>query len=106
MIQEELGMTLHGPSPWRAALWTFAAFVVLGFVPLAAFVLPAPPAASWPGAYEVAAALTAPAFFSVGAAKTRFTAQRWYWGALETLAIGVAAAALAFAVGRLLGRLV
>ena len=104
MMREELGMTLHGPSPWRAALWTLAAFVVLGFVPLSPFVLPGLLPASLSSAYTACAAMTAMAFFVVGAVKARFTAQRWYWGGLETLAIGGTAAALAFAVGRMLSR--
>ncbi len=101
MMQEELGMPLHGPSPWRAALWTFTAFVVLGLVPLSVFILPGLTPASVSSPYRACVAMTAAAFFAIGAARAGFTAQRWYWGGLETLAIGGTAAALAFAVGRI-----
>ncbi|MDZ7643069.1 MAG: VIT1/CCC1 transporter family protein [Woeseiaceae bacterium] len=34
MLVEEHGMQLHGPEPWKSAGSTFAAFVVVGLVPL------------------------------------------------------------------------
>ena len=102
MLTDELGVALHGPSASRAGMMTFAAFVAVGFLPLAAFVVQPwfPNAIQSP--YAWSALLTAVAFFSVGAVKARFVQHRWYSSGLETLAVGCVAAGLAYFVGILL----
>lgn len=106
MLTEEFGMTLVGRSPMRAALATMVAFLIVGFIPLIAFVV----GGIWPSLisnpYPISCILTATAFFLVGAAKSRFVEQQWYWSGLETLSVGGTAAALAYLVGMGLGRLV
>lgn len=96
MLREELGLSAHGPSPLRAALATFLAFVVVGFLPLLSYVFPA---ASGGDPLLVSSSLTALAFFAVGALKGRFVEEAWYLSGLETLLVGGTAAVLAFVSG-------
>lgn len=106
MVQEELGLPLEGPTPWRAALTTFAAFVLVGLLPLAAFILNL----VWPGAvgdpFLASAGLTAFGFFAVGALKGRWVDQPWYLSGAETLVVGSSAAAISYGIGLLLGNFV
>jgi VIT1/CCC1 family predicted Fe2+/Mn2+ transporter len=97
MLIEEHGLARSVRSPWRAAGSTVLAFILCGGVPLLPFALghgqPAP----------LALAMTAALFFVIGSAKSRWSTARWWHSGLETLAIGLGAAGLAFLVGRLLG---
>lgn len=99
MLQEEHGLALRGPDPLKAATATFVAFLVLGAVPLVPFVvnLAAPGALGRPFAWSTA--MTAAAFFAVGALKGRVVGRDWAISGLETLLVGGAAAGLAFLVG-------
>lgn len=96
MMQEEYGLSAAQRSPLKAALTTFAAFVVCGSLPLVPFVFGLPASA------EITTFLTATAFFGIGSIKSRWSTQHWVWSGLETTAIGMAAAAIAWIVGRLL----
>lgn len=54
-------------------------------------------------AFPLSVAATLTALFAVGAAKSRVTVTRWWSSGLESLGIGLAAAAATFLAGRLLG---
>ena len=102
MLQEELGLPLEGPSPFKAALSTFTAFVVVGALPLVSFLYQAvePQAVLEP--FTVSAVLTGLTFFIIGAFKARYVGQPWFLSGLETSAVGGCAAWLAYGVGVLL----
>ncbi|MFH5806395.1 VIT1/CCC1 transporter family protein [Alienimonas sp. DA493] len=87
------------PGPLTAAGVTFATFAAAGAVPLLPYLLGG--IAGGPAA-SVSAALTAGTFFGIGAAKALVVRTRWWRSGLESLAIGGAAAALAYLCGRLL----
>lgn len=97
MLTEEWGLPLESPSPRRAALTTFAAFVLAGLVPLAPLFF-----VSWFSASQVfvaSAVLTGLTFFTIGLIRGRL-AERNAWAAgFETLGVGGTAAALAFFIG-------
>lgn len=106
MLTEEHGLALSSTDPFRAAATTFAAFVVVGFLPLCAFVIQwvAPDMIDSP--YLWSTLITSAAFFAVGAAKSWFVEQPWYREGFVTLLVGGAAAGLAYLVGMWLGGLV
>lgn len=91
MAVEEYGLSPTPRSPVFAALSTFTAFVVCGFIPLITYL-----SAGGLAACVIAAGVT---FFGVGAIKSRWSPVVWWRSALETLAIGMSAAAVAYAVG-------
>ena len=105
MMREELGLALHGPSPWRAGLATFAAFVLVGLLPLLTYIVQAVAPAARLDAFFGSCLITGAAFFVVGAVKGRYVAHPWYLSGLETLAVGGAAAVLAYFAGVLLSGL-
>jgi len=87
--------------PWKHGTATLLAFVGAGAIPLLPFVFPgAGGRAVW------STALTCLALFLVGAARATLTAERWWRAGLETLAIGMLAAGVAYVVGALLKDLV
>jgi VIT1/CCC1 family predicted Fe2+/Mn2+ transporter len=102
MMTEELGYGPGDAQPLRAAAATFAAFVALGFLPLAIFVLDAVLPGDIGAPFAWSAAMTAGGFFAIGGMKARFVDQRPWRSGLETTLIGGAAALLAFGVGVLL----
>lgn len=105
MLTEELGLSLIIRSPFLAATATLIAFMVVGSIPLIAFIVQAISPEMLTNPYTWSSVLTGVAFFSVGAIKSRFVEQAWYWSGLETLTVGGAAAALAYIVGMALGGL-
>lgn len=100
MIREEHGLDERGPDAIRAAWTTFAAFLVIGVIPLLPYLgglaidLPAP--------FGWSIACTALAFGVVGWLKGRVVHLSTWKSAAETLAIGGIAAGLAYCVGLLL----
>ena len=106
MLTEEWGLPLEARSPYLAGLVTFIAFVIVGVLPLLAFIyhMIDPSAISNP--FFISAAVTGIAFFIVGALKSRYVEHPWYIGGLETFIVGSCAAALAYGIGALLRGLV
>lgn len=102
MLVDELGLSLEGPSPIRAAAATFGAFAAVGSVPLLPFVLGYVRQGAISDPFLWSTVFTMAAFFGVGAAKSRFVGRRWYTSGLETLLVGGSAALLAYVVGALL----
>jgi VIT1/CCC1 family predicted Fe2+/Mn2+ transporter len=102
MMREELGYGSDATNPLRAAASTLVAFIAVGFLPLGAFVydIVLPGDVASPFVWSVV--LTGIAFLAVGALKARVVDQPAWRSALETLAVGGAAAMLAYILGAVL----
>ena len=102
MMSEELGYGSDIESPTKAALTTFGAFVAVGSLPLAPFLLNLLSTGLFDHPFLVSGILTGLGFFGVGMAKSRIVSQAWWNGGLQTLALGGAAASVAYLVGTVL----
>ena len=89
----------HMRSPAQAALNTFAAFILCGLVPLIAYLLA-------PTRFSVCVVTTACTLFAIGAVKSRYSLTVWWRSGLDTLFLGMCAAALAYAAGHTLRLLI
>lgn len=106
MLREELGLPAHGASAWRAGAATFLAFVLAGSVPLLTYLYNLIAVNDLTQPFFWSASLTAVTFFMIGALKSPFIEQPWPLAGLETLAVGSAAAGLAYGAGIFLKGLV
>lgn len=97
MLAEEYGAPKPDRSPLQSGGATFAAFLLCGAVPLLPYLFGA-----GEGAFAAAIVMTGAVFFGIGALKSKWSTAPWWKSALETFAIGMAAAGLAYAVGKLL----
>lgn len=95
MMEGEYGVGGADPRPMRGALATFAAFMLAGLVPLLPFLF------GMADAFRLSLWMTLAVFFAIGALKSLWAMTPWWRSGLETLAIGGAAAALAYFVGTL-----
>jgi len=91
MMVEEYGLAPAPKSPLLAGLNTSAAFALCGLVPLLSYL--------FSGAFSTCIIATGGTFFAIGAVKSLWSLAIWWRSGLETLLIGMSAAALAFAVG-------
>ncbi|MFV2035912.1 MAG: VIT1/CCC1 transporter family protein, partial [Halocynthiibacter sp.] len=100
MLIEEHGLARVNRSPRTAALTTFAAFIVCGSVPLLPFLF------GLQSSLLTASLATGVVFFIIGSLKSRWSTTHWSISGIETMAIGMTAAGLAYMIGFLLRALV
>lgn len=101
MMREELNIIENQPaSPARRGLATFVAFIIAGIIPLIPYLL----RLSGAKAAHISVGMTAAAMVLVGASRSLITIQKWYWGGLQMLVVGGAAASVAYLVGFMVDR--
>ena len=93
MMTEEHGLPAVSRDPMTAGLVTFVAFVVCGFLPVAPF------AFGVSGSVPVSVIMAGVTFFFIGSMRSRWSPIQWWRNGLETLAIGLASASVAYLVG-------
>jgi VIT1/CCC1 family predicted Fe2+/Mn2+ transporter len=82
-------------------LVTLISFVLIGAIPLVAFIL-----ASTAWRFFATTLVTLLTLFTVGAMRTVVTRHRWWRAGLEMLMVGAAAAGIAYGIGALMSRIV
>jgi VIT1/CCC1 family predicted Fe2+/Mn2+ transporter len=100
LVREELGIDPDelGGSAWTAAGTSFALFAGGAVIPVAPFF-----ALGGAAAVGASVALSALALFAIGAGTSLFTGRGVLFSGARQLAIGIAAAAITFGVGRVIG---
>lgn len=99
LAREELGLNPDDlGSPWRAATWSFVAFALGAALPLWPFLVP-----GVGPRVETACVLSGAALFAVGAVISLFSGRSAWIGGARMLAIGAAAGAATWGIGRALG---
>ena len=99
MLAEEHGLRGEHPSPMKSGAVTFAAFVLVGTIPLLPLLFTR---LGMPLQLYVSIALAALVFFAIGSLKSLFLRQPTIRSGLTTLLTGGSAAVLAYVVGHLL----
>ncbi|HVC44680.1 MAG TPA: VIT1/CCC1 transporter family protein [Candidatus Binataceae bacterium] len=97
MMREELGFgTDIDQPPLRSGLTVGLSYLLGAMVPVMPYLLVAPP-----NGILASAIATVVVLFGVGAAKTAITSRSWWRSGLESMAIGIAAAAVTYGAGKL-----
>lgn len=99
MLTEEYGLQKAGPSPWKSAIVTFLAFLVVGVIPLLPFFFRG---ADMQLQFYLSAALAAMVFLGIGMIKGLIFQKNILRSGIGTLLTGGAASSLAYLTGMLL----
>ena len=108
MMREELGLIEDKKQPLDAAITTFAAFNLVGLVPLIPFVFlyVSGLVISTGHAFLYSVVFTGISFFIIGIIRGKIVIKSLFRTGLSTLAVGGIAATVAYIVGYLLGMMV
>lgn len=102
MMKEELEMMKKSKSPLAMGAVTFISFILVGFIPLLAYVLDYISGQGVQNLFGTAIILTSIAFILIGLLKAFVNEKSIFKGILETLFLGSTAAILAYYVGNVL----
>jgi VIT1/CCC1 family predicted Fe2+/Mn2+ transporter len=105
MMKEELEMQEETKTPFGMGAATFAAFLVMGFIPLMAYIYDYLTETNF-NMFLVSSVMTALTFMGIGYLKSKVTGTAKLRGVIETLVLGGAAAVLSYVVGDWLEKLI
>lgn len=97
--QSNSGKKGHGEVIWHSGAVTFGSFVVAGCVPLLPYLGALAFGLTLSQPFLVSSLGTAAALFAVGVARTSVTKGNWWKNGLQVLAVGTAAAGIAYVLG-------
>jgi vacuolar iron transporter family protein len=103
MLTEEHGLQIIGPSPWRSAVVTFIAFLVIGAMPLIPFLITG---LAMKQQFVLSTVVAAVVFFLIGMLKSLVFTKPLLRAGLSTLLTGGTAASLAYLTGYVLREIV
>ena len=99
MMHGEFKMTPEKNSPLSSGIYTFLSFLAIGAIPLLPFLVPGLGEQFGISSFTLTCLLTGLAFIIIGFIKAYVNQSVKYWAILETLALGAAAALLAYYAG-------
>lgn len=102
---QNAGQSTSRLSPLQTSGATFVSFIVMGSVPLSAYVLSYAGVLRFNNLFLVSSTLTASAFVLIGLLRSYITKASIVMGILETLLLGGIAAVIAYYVGNVLERI-
>lgn len=106
MMKEELNMMESNKSPLAMGAMTFVSFVIVGLVPLIAYLWDYSSEQTEGNLFTISIILTSIAFIGIGWLKSVVTQTRRIKSILETLFLGAAAAVLSYFVGSILEQMI
>jgi len=106
MMKEELEMIPDTRAPFWVGLMTFISFVIIGLIPLFAYLFEWGAHMNGWGLFTLSSILTSLGFIFIGWLKSYVTRTSHWRSILETLALGSAAAIVAYFVGDILEKIV
>ena len=106
MMKEELNMTKADKSPFAMGAMTFISFVLVGFIPLIAYIWDYNSEIASKNLFGISILLTSLAFVGIGWLKSYVAETSRIRSILETLFLGSAAAVLSYFVGSFLEKLI
>jgi VIT1/CCC1 family predicted Fe2+/Mn2+ transporter len=100
LVREELGLDPSElGSPWGASIGSFLAFAVGALIPVVPFAF----GSAGTAVVALAAGVSAASLFAVGAGVSLFTGRSAFYSGARQVALGAAAAAVTFVIGRIIG---
>jgi len=105
MLNHEFNIIEENIDPLRGAYTTLLSFIVIGIIPLLGYLSQSRSGIGDAELFIGTSIGTLGALFVVGTVKSRFSSRHWFVTGMETALIGGFAAAIAYVVGDLLGKL-
>ncbi|MBI2545746.1 VIT1/CCC1 transporter family protein [Candidatus Woesearchaeota archaeon] len=99
MMADELGLIESAKSPWKTAMATYIGFILIGVIPLLAYVLSFFLPIFRSSTFLIAIGMTLAALVTIGVIKRYVTKKELWKSVLETVAVGGVAAFIAYYVG-------